>query len=264
MAPLVFVDTHTHLYDQAYGQNGETPDDAVRRAVEAGVTRLILPDTDSSVREAMTALARRHPEHCRFCIGLHPTEFTAESFEDELEAVLRDAMRYKEELAAIGEIGLDYHWSRELIDWQKKAFKEQLMLADLLDKPVLIHCREAAGDCLELLKEYGGKNSRGIFHAYSGSLETYREIRRLGRFLLGIGGVVTFKKAHIAKVLEEVPLEDIVLETDAPYLTPVPHRGERNESAYIPLIAAKIAEIKGCPVEEVARITTNNALNLLF
>ena len=258
MALLTFIDTHAHLYDEAYGQNGDSPDDAVRRAVEAGVTRLILPDTDASVRESMIALARRHPEHCR------PTEFTAKSFEDEMEAVLRDAMRHKEELAAIGEIGLDYHWSRELIDWQKKAFKEQMMLADLLDKPILIHCRDAAEDCLAMVKEYGGKSARGIFHAYSGSLETYREIRKLGRFLLGIGGVVTFKKAGIARVLEEVPLEDIVLETDAPYLTPVPHRGERNESAYIPLIAAKIAEIKGCPVEEVARITTENALKLLF
>ena len=255
-----FADTHTHLYDPAY----ESPDDAVERAIAAGVTRLLLPDTDSSVRESMIALARRHPDCCRFAIGLHPTEFTAETFEAEMQAMLEAAMLYKDELAAIGEIGLDYYYSRELADLQQKAFKEQIMLADLLDKPILVHCRDAFEDCVKLLKTYAGANTRGIFHAYSGSLDGYRELKRLGRFYLGIGGVVTFKNAHIARYLEEIPLEDIVLETDSPYLTPVPHRGERNESAYIPLIAQKISEIKGMTLEEVAAITTDNAIKLLF
>lgn len=256
----VFADTHTHLYDPAY----ENPDDAVERAVAAGVRHLLLPDTDSSVREAMIRLARRHPDHCRFSIGLHPTEFTAENFDKEMQAMLEAAMQYKDELAAIGEIGLDYYYSRERAELQKKAFKEQIMLADLLDKPILIHCRDAFEDCIATLKQYAGANTRGIFHAYSGSLEGYKEIRRLGRFYLGIGGVVTFKNAHIARYLEEIPLEDLVLETDSPYLTPVPHRGERNESAYIPLIAQKVSEVKGVSVEEVASITTSNAIKLLF
>ena len=234
-----FVDTHTHLYDSAY----EDPDEAVRRAVDAGVTRLLLPDTDSSVRDKMIALARRHPQNCRFAIGLHPTEFDAGNFEAQMQGVLEYAMRFKEEIAAIGEIGLDYHYTQDLAGLQQKAFKEQLMLADLLDKPVLIHCREAFEDCLETLKKYAGPDTRGIFHAYSGSREGYKEIKKLGSFYLGIGGVVTFKNARIARILEEIPLEDIVLETDAPYLTPDPYRGTRNESAYIPLIAAKIA---GC------------------
>ena len=257
---MVFADTHTHLYDPAY----ENPDEAVERAVAAGVTKLLLPDTDSSVRENMIGLARRHPEHCRFAIGLHPTEFTADNFEKEMQAMLEAAMLYKDELAAIGEIGLDYYYSRDLAELQQKAFKEQILLADLLDKPILIHCRDAFDDCIQLLKKYAGANTRGIFHAYSGSLEGYRELKRLGRFYLGIGGVVTFKNAHIARYLEEIPLEDIVLETDAPYLTPVPHRGERNESAYIPLIAQKISDIKGIPLEEVAAVTTSNAIKLLF
>lgn len=255
-----FADTHTHLYDPAY----ENPDEAVERAVAAGVTKLLLPDTDSSVRKNMIGLARRHPEHCRFAIGLHPTEFTADNFEKEMQAMLEAAMLYKDELAAIGEIGLDYYYSRDLAELQQKAFKEQILLADLLDKPILIHCRDAFEDCIQLLKKYAGANTRGIFHAYSGSLEGYRELKRLGRFYLGIGGVVTFKNAHIARYLEEIPLEDIVLETDAPYLTPVPHRGERNESAYIPLIAQKISDIKGIPLEEVAAVTTSNAIKLLF
>ena len=257
---MVFADTHTHLYDPAY----DNPDEAVERAVAAGVTKLLLPDTDSSVRENMIGLARRHPEHCRFAIGLHPTEFTADNFEKEMQAMLEAAMAHQNELAAIGEIGLDYYYSRDLAELQQKAFKEQILLADLLDKPILIHCRDAFEDCIQLIKKYAGANTRGIFHAYSGSLEGYRELKRLGRFYLGIGGVVTFKNAHIARYLEEIPLEDIVLETDAPYLTPVPHRGERNESAYIPLIARKISEIKGIPVEEVAAITTSNAIKLLF
>lgn len=256
----LFADTHTHLYDPAY----EDPDEEIELAVAAGVTRLLLPDTDSSVRENMIALARRHPEHCRFAIGLHPTEFTVENFDKEMQSMLEAAMLYKDELAAIGEIGLDYHYSRELADLQQKAFKEQIMLADLLDKPILIHCRDAFEDCINILKKYAGSNTRGIFHAYSGSLEGYKEIKRLGRFYLGIGGVVTFKNAHIGRFLEEIPLEDIVLETDAPYLTPAPHRGERNESAYIPFIAQKISEIKGVSVEEVADITTANAIKLLF
>ncbi len=257
---MVFADTHTHLYDPAY----ENPDEAVERAVAAGVTKLLLPDTDSSVRENMIGLARRHPEHCRFAIGLHPTEFTADNFEKEMQAMLEAAMAHQNELAAIGEIGLDYYYSRDLAELQQKAFKEQILLADLLDKPILIHCRDAFDDCIQLLKKYAGANTRGIFHAYSGSLEGYRELKRLGRFYLGIGGVVTFKNAHIARYLEEIPLEDIVLETDAPYLTPVPHRGERNESAYIPLIAQKISDIKGIPLEEVAAVTTSNAIKLLF
>ena len=257
---MVFADTHTHLYDPAY----ENPDEAVERAVAAGVTKLLLPDTDSSVRKNMIGLARRHPEHCRFAIGLHPTEFTADNFEKEMQAMLEAAMAHQNELAAIGEIGLDYYYSRDLAELQQKAFKEQILLADLLDKPILIHCRDAFEDCIQLIKKYAGANTRGIFHAYSGSLEGYRELKRLGRFYLGIGGVVTFKNAHIARYLEEIPLEDIVLETDAPYLTPVPHRGERNESAYIPLIAQKISDIKGIPLEEVAAITTSNAIKLLF
>ena len=264
MAQLNFIDTHTHLYDEAYGENGQTADDAVRRAVEAGVMQLILPDTDSSVREGMIALARRHPSVCRFCIGLHPTEFTAQNFDDEMEKVLRAAYLYKEEMAAVGEIGLDYYWSRELIGLQKKAFREQVLLADALDKPILIHCRQAMEDTLEILRETATEATRGIFHAYGGSLESYREIQKIGRFYLGLGGVVTFKNAGLAKVVEQVPLEDLVLETDAPYLTPVPHRGERNESAYIPLIAAKIAEIKGISVEKVAEVTTRNASSLFF
>ncbi len=257
---MVFADTHTHLYDPAY----ENPDEAVERAVAAGVTKLLLPDPDSSGRENMIGLARRHPEHCRFAIGLHPTEFTADNFEKEMQAMLEAAMAHQNELAAIGEIGLDYYYSRDLAELQQKAFKEQILLADLLDKPILIHCRDAFDDCIQLLKKYAGANTRGIFHAYSGSLEGYRELKRLGRFYLGIGGVVTFKNAHIARYLEEIPLEDIVLETDAPYLTPVPHRGERNESAYIPLIARKISDIKGIPLEEVAAVTTSNAIKLLF
>ena len=256
-----FIDTHSHLYDSAFSQDA---DSVIERAVQAGVEQMILPDIDSSVREAMIALARRHPEHCHFCIGLHPTEINAENFDKEMQAVLSASLLHKDEMVAIGEIGLDYYWSKEFVELQQKAFKEQILLADSLDKPILIHCREAIGDCLNILQKYKGKNTRGVFHAYSGSLETYHEIKKLGNFLLGIGGVVSFKNTGLAKIIENVDLEDIILETDAPYLTPVPYRGKRNESAYIPLIAKKIAEIKGVSVEEVAQHTSSNASKMFF
>lgn len=259
-----FVDTHTHLYDSAYFQAFESEDDAVLRAVSAGVDRLILPDIDSQTREGMISLARRHPQHCRFCIGLHPTEVHPDNFDQEMEEVLRASLRYKDEMVAIGECGLDYYWSKEHIALQQMAFKEQLLLSDTLDKPVIIHCREATEDCLRLLKEHKGPHTRGVFHAFSGSAETYREIKKIGNFLVGLGGVLTYKNAGIAKALEEIDIEDIVLETDAPYLPPVPYRGKRNESAYIPLIASKIAEVKGLSVEEVAQITTENAQKMFF
>ena len=179
-----------------------------------------------------------------------------------MQAVLSASLLHKDEMVAIGEIGLDYYWSKEFVELQQKAFKEQILLADSLDKPILIHCREAIGDCLNILQKYKGKNTRGVFHAYSGSLETYHEIKKLGNFLLGIGGVVSFKNSGLAKIIENIDLEDIILETDAPYLTPVPYRGKRNDSRLLPYVVEKLAEWKGISVEEMERITWENGLRL--
>ncbi len=279
----MYVDTHTHLYDPAYLTEGpDGCDAAVERAVRAGVEKLILPDTDSSVREGLFALAARHKGVCFPCLGLHPTEFTADNFTaemDALEAAVRrtsgppateretasgqDADRSGgTRIVAIGETGLDYHYGKDTLPQQHEAFRAQIELAARLDLPLIVHCREAVADCLTILKDCARSNTRGVFHAYSGSAETFRELERMGLWYIGVGGVVTFKNASLARVVQEVPLERILLETDAPYLTPVPHRGERNESAYIPLIATRIARETGREVEEIEAITDANAHSL--
>lgn len=250
------IDTHCHLYDQAF--SGEE-DAAVERAVAAGVTKLVLPDIDSRSRDAMFALAGRHPGVAFPCLGLHPTEVNA-SWKEEYSTMER---WMGEKIHAIGEIGLDFYWSREFVAEQEEVLGLQLDLAIQLDLPVIIHNREATEAILSIIKKHNHSNLRGVFHAFTGSIETFREIQRLGDWYVGIGGVVTFKKASIGETVKDIPLERILLETDCPYLTPVPHRGERNESSYIPFIASKIALQQGIPVEEVDAVTSENA-RILF
>ncbi|MCF0176006.1 MAG: TatD family hydrolase [Bacteroidales bacterium] len=254
---MEFIDTHTHLYDEAFTGDADA---AVARAAGAGVGKMILPDISSKERPALLDLAGRHPGVLFPCIGLHPTEFTAENLESELDSVEEEASRGG--FCAVGEIGMDLYWSKELAEQQKTAFERQLRLAHRLNLPVIIHSREATEPILEILRRNVSLGLRGVFHAYSGSIETCREIMKLGDWHFGIGGVVTFKKAGIAETVKDIPLDRILLETDSPYLTPVPHRGERNESSYIPIIAAKVAMQKGIPVEEVASATTASALKL--
>ena len=249
------IDTHSHLYDEAF--SGEE-DAAVERAVSAGVTKLVLPDIDSKTRAAMFALADRHPGVAFPCLGLHPTEVNA-SWKQELETM--DAWKDRK-IYAIGEIGLDFYWSKEFAAQQEEVLALQIDMAHDLDLPVIIHNREATEAIISVIKKHNYSNLRGVFHAFTGSIETFNELQRLGDWYVGIGGVVTFKKASIGETVKDIPLERILLETDCPYLTPVPHRGERNESSYIPLIAEKIALQKGISVSEVDEITTINARNL--
>ena len=252
---MEFIDTHAHLYDEAF--NGEY-DSAVSRAVEAGVTRLIFPDIDSQSREAMFAMADRHSGTIFPCLGLHPTSIDA-GWEKEMEEMEKWLDR---KIYAIGEIGMDCYWSKEFIKEQQTALRLQLELADHLDLPVIIHSRESTELIINVLKECRHLTLKGVFHAYSGSAETYRELQRLGDWYIGIGGVLTYKKAGIAETVKDIPLERILLETDSPYLTPVPHRGKRNESSYIPHIAAKLSEQTGKTVGEIAQTTTENAHKL--
>ena len=252
---MEFIDTHAHLYDEAF--DGEY-DSAVSRAVEAGVTKLIFPDIDSQSREAMFAMAGRHEGAVFPCLGLHPTSIDA-GWEKEMEEMERWLDR---KIYAIGEIGMDCYWSKEFIKEQQIALRLQLELADRLSLPVIIHSRESTELILNTLKECRHLNLRGVFHAFSGSIESFRELQKLGDWYIGIGGVLTYKKASIAETVKEIPLERIVLETDSPYLTPVPHRGKRNESAYVPHIAQKLAQQLEKDIEEVAAVTTQNASNL--
>ncbi len=250
-----YIDTHSHLYDEAFVQE---EDAAVERAVASGVDRIILPDIDSQSRQAMFDLADRHPGTLFPCLGLHPTSVDG-NWEEEMEKMtdFRDRS-----IVAIGEIGIDCYWSKEFLEQQKEAFRRQLAIAHDRDLPVIIHSRDASAVILEVLKECRHLDLRGTFHAFSGSIETYREISRLGDWYIGIGGVLTYKKASIAETVKEIPLERIILETDSPYLTPVPFRGKRNESAYIPHIASRLSELTGVDLVTIAAQTTQNAEKL--
>lgn len=252
---MQFIDTHSHLYDEAFASEEDL---AVGRAVGAGVTRMILPDIDSTTRKLMFDLSSRHPGILYPCLGLHPTSINAQ-WKIDIEKM---GDFWDEPIVAIGEIGIDCYWSKEFLEQQKEAFRLQLQMAHERNLPVIIHSRESTEIILDILKEYHSLDLRGVFHAYSGSRETFREIQKLGDWYIGIGGVLTFKKASIAENVKDIPLERILLETDSPYLTPVPFRGKRNESAYIPLIAERLAEIKGVSIEEVAAVTTQNAESL--
>lgn len=257
---MKLIDTHSHLYEPEFDTDRE---EALARAAAAGVVRLLLPAIDSESHERLFDLCRSHPELCIPMIGLHPTS-------------VNDNPRWREELAlverylqtppegvppfcAVGEIGLDLYWSRDFREQQTEAFRRQIDLALQYDLPIAVHTRDAWPQTVVLMREYRGRGVRGVFHAFSDSLETYRELKEYGDFAFGIGGVVTFKKSPLAEVVREMDLRDIVLETDSPYLTPAPHRGERNESAYVRYVCEKVAQLKGLTPQEVAAATTANA-----
>ncbi len=250
-----FTDTHAHLYDEAFAAE---EDSAVERAALAGVTKIVLPDIDSQSRDAMFSLADRHPGVLYPCLGLHPTSVDA-NWENEMLLLEKQLGR---RIWAIGEIGMDCYWSKEFVEQQKEALRIQLELADRLNLPVIIHSRESTELIINVIRECRHLSPHGVFHAYSGSAETYRELQKLGDWYIGIGGVLTYKKASIAETVRGIPLDRILLETDCPYLTPVPFRGKRNESGYIPHIAAKLAELTGKDIAEIAAQTTENAEKL--
>ena len=252
----MYIDTHTHYYDQAF--DGEA-DAAIARAVEAGVGLMLQADIDSRERDGMFRVGERHPEHLRQMLGLYPGSVDAR-WRDEIDAL--QPWFGRGNIVAVGEIGLDYHEGREFIAEQKEALRVQLELAAEKDLPVNIHLRDATADFIAVVKDAAHLHLRGNLHCFGLSIEAYREVCRYGDWSVGIGGVVTFRNASLAATVAQIPLERILLETDCPYLAPVPHRGHRNESAYLPLIAEKIAEIKGVPVSEVEAVTTRNARNL--
>lgn len=252
---MEFIDTHTHNSDPAYQ---DCEDEVIRRAEEAGVTALIQADIDSSERERMYSLSARHPGVLYNMLGLYPGSVNGH-WRDEIDALL--PWRDKGPVA-MGEIGLDYHFGTEFKEEQKEAFRTQLELASEWDLPVNIHLRDATEDFFAIIKDCRHLHLRGNLHAFGGSYETFMRLSGLGDWYVGIGGVVTFKKSRIGEDIIRIPLDRILLETDAPYLAPVPHRGERNESSFIPLIAEFIAARKGISTEEAARATTANAKQL--
>lgn len=256
-----YVDTHAHIFDADFDvDRAET----IARAVAAGVRKIVLPAVDSRSHRAMIDTALQYPEVCRAAIGMHPTSVNENTkWREELQ-VVRNLLRDKPvEWCAIGEVGLDLHWSTSSLTEQCQALVIQMQLAIDYDLPLILHVRDAWNEIFPLLEPLHGQ-IRGVFHSFQGTMKDYGRIKELGNFAVGIGGFITYKNSSTVKLVEQIPIEDIVLETDAPYLTPVPFRGTRNESAHIPVIAAKIAEIKGIPVEKVMEATTARAQSIFF
>ncbi|MDL2319672.1 TatD family hydrolase [Alistipes sp. OttesenSCG-928-B03] len=254
------IDTHSHLYDEAFD---EDRDDALARAADEGVDAMLLPAVDSESHDALFDLCRRHPARCLPMMGLHPTSVNDNPrFREELDAVERYLAQPPEGIAkfyGVGEIGIDLYWSGEYYPQQREAFEAQVEMALKYGLPIAVHTRSAWAEMGRVLEQYRGRGLRGVMHAYSGDYADYERVSKCGDFMLGIGGVVTYKKSDLPELLAKIPTERIVLETDCPYLTPVPFRGKRNESAYLTYICKRVAEIYGMEPEQIADQTTRNA-----
>jgi TatD DNase family protein len=249
---MVLTDTHTHLY---YETDELKRAGLVQRCIDNGVDRLFLPNVDVSSLPLMFDLLNAYPDNCYPMLGLHPCS-VKENWEHEL-AVIQPAL-HQHKIYAIGEIGIDLYWDKNFLTEQIHAFKLQIDWAKTLKLPIVIHCRDAFDEVYSVLLNEKDENLRGIFHCFTGTLEQANKITDLG-FYLGIGGVITYKNAGLDKILPQIDLKHVVLETDSPYLTPVPYRGKPNESAYLIYVVQKVAELYQLNVEEVARITTENS-----
>lgn len=252
---MELIDTHCHLYVSEFEADREA---VIGRAREAGVRKMYLPAIDSTELGRLLSLEESFPGECIAMMGLHPCS-VKENYEEELLVV--EQQLGLRPFAAVGEIGLDFYWDVSFTGQQYDAFRRQIAWAKDLNLPIIIHSRNSIDDCIRIVSENQDGRLRGIFHCFSGSESQAKQIIDLG-FYLGIGGVITYKNAGLAEVLKDLALENMVLETDAPYLTPVPFRGKRNESSYITYVAQKLAGVKGVEVEEVAAITTANAENI--
>ncbi len=251
----MLIDSHTHLYSEEFANDIES---VMQRAFEAGVQKFYLPAIDSTTHEAMLELEKEYPHKCIAMMGLHPCSVKEDA---DKELLLVKQYLDKRNFAAVGEIGLDFYWDTTFKQQQYQAFEIQMQWALEKHLPIVIHSRESMEETLQAVKPFADKGLKGIFHCFGGTLSHAEKIIGMN-FLLGIGGVLTYKKANLAAVLADIPLEHIVLETDAPYLTPVPYRGKRNESAYLQYIAQALAQAKNISFEEVANTTTANAERL--
>ena len=249
---MIFTDTHTHLYSEEFS---EDRDFMLQRALDAGVSRLFVPSIDSSYTQKMYALEAQYPENVFLMMGLHPC-YVKENYLEELAHVETELSKRK--FAAIGEIGIDLFWDKSFLKQQQEVFTRQIQLAKHYKLPINIHCRDAFDEVLEILEQEKSPELWGIFHCFTGDFNQAKQAISCG-MKLGIGGVATFKNGKIDQFLNEIDLKNIVLETDAPYLAPVPFRGKRNESSYVKLVAEKLSEIFNLPLEEIATITTQNS-----
>ena len=259
----MLIDTHCHLYTSAFDSDRE---EVVNRAIQAGIKKVILPGIDKENHTALMDTVTSFPHFCLPAIGLHPTSVTLD-YEMELEFVERELTVHQQisdvpPYIAIGEIGIDGYWSKEYMKQQREAFERQLEWAALYRLPVIIHCRNSFDELYEILYNKRNLNITGVFHAFSGSYQQWAQLRKCGDFKIGIGGVVTYKNAGLSETVTRIDPSHFILETDSPWLTPVPHRGKRNESGYLTLIVQRLSQLLKRSFEEIAEITTQNACSL--
>ncbi len=252
---MQLIDTHAHIYAEEFNSDRN---EMLQRCFENGVSKIFMPNIDSSSIESMLNLADEFSDQCFPMMGLHPCS-VKENIEMELKTF--DDWMMNRNFFAIGETGLDFHWDKTFVEQQKISLHYHAKLAKKNKLPIVLHTRESFEDTAKIIEDEKDENLRGVFHCFSGSIEQAQRVINLG-FYMGIGGVVTYKNSGLDKLLPQIDLKHIVLETDSPYLAPVPFRGKRNESSYLTIIAQRIAEIKNISVAEVARITTENAMNL--
>lgn len=253
----MLIDTHSHLFLEEFAEDLEA---VIERAQIAGVSHIFMPNIDSTTIESLLGVCSRYDNYCFPMIGLHPTSVN-ENYHSELDVVLRE-LKSDKKYVAIGEVGMDFYWDKTYEKEQAAVLSKQLEWALDFDLPVVIHCRDAFDSICEVLRKFSGSSLRGIFHSFTGTAAEAMYLMEHFDFLLGINGIVTFKKSTIPDVLKVIPLEKIVLETDSPYLAPVPCRGRRNESANVKYVLLKVAEIYGKTPEEVAKITSESALKV--
>lgn len=260
----MLIDTHSHIYEPEFDADRS---EALQRCLDNGVELLLLPAIDGESYERMFDLARQYPQMMRPMMGLHPTSVNENpNWQADLarvEEYLQHPPQGINRFWGVGEIGLDFYWSNDYREEQIAAFEAQIEMALKYDLPIAVHTRSAWAEMCEVIERYAGRGLRGVFHAFSDGVESYQRLKKCGDFLFGVGGVVTFKKSPLAEVVKQMELSDIILETDCPYLTPVPHRGERNESSYVRFICAKVVELKEVDYQVVAGQTTENA-NRIF
>ncbi len=249
---MILTDTHTHLYAEQFDEDRNI---VVQKALDAGIKRFFIPAIDSAYYERMFALEKAFPDHVFLMAGLHPTH-VKEDYQNEL-AIVREQLA-SHSFYAIGEIGMDLYWDKTFLKEQQEAFRMQIAWAKELKLPIVIHCRDAFDEIFEIMDEVCDDQLEGIFHCFTGNKEQAEKVMSYG-FKLGIGGVVTFKNGGLNKFIADIPLEYIVLETDAPYLAPTPFRGKRNESAYMINVLGTLVDLYGLEAEEIARVTTENS-----
>ncbi|MFH1320630.1 MAG: TatD family hydrolase [Bacteroidota bacterium] len=250
---MFLTDSHTHLYLETFDDDR---DQVIEKAINTGIQRFFLPNIESSTIDSMLDLVNTYPDNCFPMIGLHPCSVN-ENFEGELKIV--EQLLLKRKFYAIGEIGIDLYWDKTFFEQQKIAFRRQIELAKKNNLPIVVHSRNSFNEIFNIIDELNDETLTGIFHCFSGTVEQAKKVINYGGFKLGIGGVLTFKNSGLDKVVEQIDLQHIVLETDSPYLAPVPHRGKRNEPAYILQIAQKVANLHNISLEKVAEITTQNS-----